>query len=226
MLSNTKALLLKYFSLRAGRLRTCGYVGHIGKRSRNYGKGWASQRRTVMLLLSTWPCLRRGTWKLYVVINNGLEMWFMLQYILLNSLWLGYKLTAKVHCVCSQLEAEVKRLEELKLKNIQDLTMAVREEIRAFWEKCFYSTEQRQAFLPYCDGKQTGLALQQQMLLVCIKSWILSCFQMILVKSFWTCTNLRFNTLNSIMKIIKNYLKVFTNGRRVGSFSWSLKWVG
>lgn len=69
---------------------------------------------------------------------------------------LGYMLTAEVLCVCSQLEAEVKRLEELKLRNIQDLTKAVREEITAFWDKCFYSSEQRQAFLPYCDGKHTS----------------------------------------------------------------------
>ncbi|XP_053085399.1 protein regulator of cytokinesis 1b isoform X3 [Pangasianodon hypophthalmus] len=49
------------------------------------------------------------------------------------------------------LQAEVKRLEELKLRNIQDLTKAIREEITVFWDKCFYSTDQRQAFLPYYD---------------------------------------------------------------------------
>ncbi|XP_076853635.1 protein regulator of cytokinesis 1b isoform X2 [Brachyhypopomus gauderio] len=49
------------------------------------------------------------------------------------------------------LQAEVKRLEELKLRNIQDVTNSIREDIAVFWEKCFYSTEQRQAFMPYYD---------------------------------------------------------------------------
>ncbi|KAG7315216.1 hypothetical protein KOW79_021304 [Hemibagrus wyckioides] len=49
------------------------------------------------------------------------------------------------------LQAEVNRLEELKLRNIQDLTKTIREEITVFWDKCFYSLDQRQAFLPYYD---------------------------------------------------------------------------
>uniref|UniRef100_A0A9J8BQ05 Protein regulator of cytokinesis 1b n=1 Tax=Cyprinus carpio carpio TaxID=630221 RepID=A0A9J8BQ05_CYPCA len=44
------------------------------------------------------------------------------------------------------LQAEVKRLEELKLKSIQNVTEAIRNEIAVFWDKCFYSTDQRQAF--------------------------------------------------------------------------------
>lgn len=52
-----------------------------------------------------------------------------------------------------QLHAEVQRLEELKLKNIQNFIKAIREEIAEFWNKCFYSTDQRQAFLGYNDGK-------------------------------------------------------------------------
>lgn len=72
---------------------------------------------------------------------------------------LGYRLTEFVSCWCAlsaglQLQAEVKRLEELKLRNIQDLTKAIRDEITVLWEKCFYSADQRQAFLPYYDGKQ------------------------------------------------------------------------
>ncbi|KAM7424650.1 hypothetical protein PAMA_000821 [Pampus argenteus] len=47
------------------------------------------------------------------------------------------------------LQAEVQRLEELKLLNIRNFTDATRSEIAVFWEKCFLSTEQRQAFSPY-----------------------------------------------------------------------------
>lgn len=53
----------------------------------------------------------------------------------------------------SQLQAEVSRLEELKLKNIQQVTGAIRKDIAVFWDKCFYSSDQRQAFVPYYDGK-------------------------------------------------------------------------
>ncbi|XP_041849190.1 protein regulator of cytokinesis 1b isoform X4 [Melanotaenia boesemani] len=47
------------------------------------------------------------------------------------------------------LRAEVQRLEELKLLNICNVTDAIRSEIAVFWEKCFFSTDQRQAFAPY-----------------------------------------------------------------------------
>ncbi|KAI4876157.1 hypothetical protein NFI96_017583 [Prochilodus magdalenae] len=49
------------------------------------------------------------------------------------------------------LQAEFNRLEELKLRNIKDVTMAIRDDIAVFWEKCFYSTDQRQAFVAYYD---------------------------------------------------------------------------
>ncbi|XP_073320669.1 protein regulator of cytokinesis 1b [Pagrus major] len=47
------------------------------------------------------------------------------------------------------LQAEVQRLEELKLLNIHNVTDAIRSEIAVFWEKCFYSIDQRQDFAPY-----------------------------------------------------------------------------
>ncbi|KAF3833042.1 hypothetical protein F7725_026707, partial [Dissostichus mawsoni] len=47
------------------------------------------------------------------------------------------------------LRAEVQRLEELKMLNISNVTEAIRSEIAVFWEKCFFSTDQRQDFTPY-----------------------------------------------------------------------------
>ncbi|XP_060924474.1 protein regulator of cytokinesis 1b [Limanda limanda] len=47
------------------------------------------------------------------------------------------------------LQAEVQRLEELKLLNIRSVTEAVRSEMAVMWEKCFFSTDQRQDFAPY-----------------------------------------------------------------------------
>ncbi|KAJ8247472.1 hypothetical protein GJAV_G00246830 [Gymnothorax javanicus] len=53
------------------------------------------------------------------------------------------------------LETEIKRLEELKRQNIWSVTAAIREEIASYWDKCFYSEEQRQAFAPYYNDDVT-----------------------------------------------------------------------
>ena len=55
-----------------------------------------------------------------------------------------------------QLQAEVQRLEELKLLNIRSVTDAIRSEMAVFWEKCFFSSDQRQAFAPYFSGGFTS----------------------------------------------------------------------
>ena len=52
-----------------------------------------------------------------------------------------------------QLEAEAQRLEELKLLNMRNVTEGIRSEISVFWAKCFLSTDQRQAFVPYYRGE-------------------------------------------------------------------------
>uniref|UniRef100_A0AAZ3SJ33 Protein regulator of cytokinesis 1 n=1 Tax=Oncorhynchus tshawytscha TaxID=74940 RepID=A0AAZ3SJ33_ONCTS len=50
-----------------------------------------------------------------------------------------------------QLEAECRRLDELKMKNMKNVIEAIRAEVALFWERCFYSLEQRRAFTPYYD---------------------------------------------------------------------------
>ncbi|XP_015240318.1 PREDICTED: protein regulator of cytokinesis 1 isoform X2 [Cyprinodon variegatus] len=47
------------------------------------------------------------------------------------------------------LQTEVQRLESLKLQNLRNVTEAIRSEIAVFWEKCFFSIDQRQDFTPY-----------------------------------------------------------------------------
>lgn len=46
----------------------------------------------------------------------------------------------------------MQRLDELKLLNIRTVIDATRSEMAVFWEKCFFSGEQRQAFSPYFSG--------------------------------------------------------------------------
>ncbi|GAA6101372.1 protein regulator of cytokinesis 1a isoform X1 [Tachysurus ichikawai] len=53
------------------------------------------------------------------------------------------------------LHAEVECLEELKMKNIQNVIESIRAEIEILWEKCFYSMDQRQALTAYYSDNFT-----------------------------------------------------------------------
>uniref|UniRef100_A0A8C7Q1A8 Protein regulator of cytokinesis 1a n=1 Tax=Oncorhynchus mykiss TaxID=8022 RepID=A0A8C7Q1A8_ONCMY len=53
------------------------------------------------------------------------------------------------------LEAECRRLDELKMKNMKNVIGAIRAEVALFWERCFYSLAQRRAFTPYYDVDYT-----------------------------------------------------------------------
>uniref|UniRef100_A0A3Q2QKD5 Protein regulator of cytokinesis 1 n=1 Tax=Fundulus heteroclitus TaxID=8078 RepID=A0A3Q2QKD5_FUNHE len=49
------------------------------------------------------------------------------------------------------LQAEVERLEVLKMQSMKSVIEAIRAEIAVLWTKCFYSNEQQQAFSAYHD---------------------------------------------------------------------------
>ncbi|MEJ1283146.1 hypothetical protein NN561_014114 [Cricetulus griseus] len=51
--------------------------------------------------------------------------------------------------VRNALQLEVDRLEELKMQNLKQVTETSRVELAQFWDQCFHSQEQRQAFAPY-----------------------------------------------------------------------------
>ncbi|XP_039708009.1 protein regulator of cytokinesis 1 isoform X4 [Pteropus medius] len=53
------------------------------------------------------------------------------------------------------LQLEVDRLEELKRQNMKKVVDAIRVELAHYWDLCFYSQEQRQAFAPYYDEEYT-----------------------------------------------------------------------
>ncbi|KFV08552.1 Protein regulator of cytokinesis 1, partial [Pterocles gutturalis] len=58
------------------------------------------------------------------------------------------------------LQLEVERLEELKLQNMKSMIQAIRAELAGYWDKCFYSPEQREAFSPYYDEDYTETLLE------------------------------------------------------------------
>uniref|UniRef100_A0A8C5M643 Protein regulator of cytokinesis 1 n=1 Tax=Leptobrachium leishanense TaxID=445787 RepID=A0A8C5M643_9ANUR len=49
------------------------------------------------------------------------------------------------------LQEEADRLNKLKLQNIKNVVEVIRTELTTYWDKCFYSQEQRLAFAPYYD---------------------------------------------------------------------------
>ncbi|KAM4809496.1 protein regulator of cytokinesis 1-like [Rhinophrynus dorsalis] len=58
-------------------------------------------------------------------------------------------------------ENEFLRLEELKKTNLKVVIIKIREELEKYWDKCFYSTEQRNAFTPYSNDDFTEDLLRQ-----------------------------------------------------------------
>ncbi|XP_075774153.1 protein regulator of cytokinesis 1 isoform X2 [Pelodiscus sinensis] len=58
------------------------------------------------------------------------------------------------------LQLEVERLEELKLQNMKRVMAAIRAELAAYWDMCFYGPEQRRAFAPYYEEDCTEALLQ------------------------------------------------------------------
>ncbi|XP_077566341.1 protein regulator of cytokinesis 1-like [Stigmatopora nigra] len=64
-------------------------------------------------------------------------------------------MTASKKCNIEALQAEVERLRLLRLQSIQSVMEAVRAEIVVYWDLCFFSQEQRQAFLHYRDDNLT-----------------------------------------------------------------------
>ncbi|XP_066184214.1 protein regulator of cytokinesis 1 isoform X2 [Sylvia atricapilla] len=58
------------------------------------------------------------------------------------------------------LQQEVDRLEELKLQNMKSVIQAIRAELTDYWDKCFYSQEQRESFSPFYDEDYTETLLE------------------------------------------------------------------
>ncbi|XP_075362636.1 uncharacterized protein LOC142411888 isoform X2 [Mycteria americana] len=74
--------------------------------------------------------------------------------------------SSAVHAIGSRaktrkaLQLEVDRLEELKLQNMKSVIQAIRAELADYWDKCFYSQEQREGFSPYYDEDYTETLLE------------------------------------------------------------------
>ncbi|XP_039215612.1 protein regulator of cytokinesis 1-like isoform X1 [Crotalus tigris] len=48
-------------------------------------------------------------------------------------------------------EKELQALEELKKEKLKEITLKVRQELESYWQKCFYTDEQKAAFQPFYD---------------------------------------------------------------------------
>lgn len=53
-----------------------------------------------------------------------------------------------------QLKVEIAKCEKLKFDNIQRFVEGMRKEIVEWWDKCFFSREQREDFTAYFNGNE------------------------------------------------------------------------
>ncbi|XP_015272898.1 PREDICTED: protein regulator of cytokinesis 1-like [Gekko japonicus] len=58
-------------------------------------------------------------------------------------------------------EEQLLNLEELKKEKLKDLILKVRQQLNSYWQKCFYSDEQRAAFQPFHNDNFTEDLLSQ-----------------------------------------------------------------
>ncbi|XP_056662271.1 protein regulator of cytokinesis 1 isoform X7 [Monodelphis domestica] len=88
------------------------------------------------------------------------ELWDRLQIPLEEREALAPCMSGSKAKIKKALQEEVDRLEELKIQNMKKVVEAIRTELALYWEKCFYSQEQRKAFTPYYDEDYTEMLLQ------------------------------------------------------------------
>ncbi|KAM8938831.1 protein regulator of cytokinesis 1-like [Pelodytes ibericus] len=94
--------------------------------------------------------------------------------------------TCPIAGAIKQWENELSRLEELKRTNLKEVILKIREELKMYWDKCFYSTEQRNAFTPYqCDDFNEELLSQHDEEVVQMKHQYEKCKEMLDAVSKW-----------------------------------------
>ncbi|XP_077452393.1 protein regulator of cytokinesis 1-like [Stigmatopora argus] len=83
------------------------------------------------------------------------QLWDRLKIALEERENFSQHMTASKKCNIEALQAEVDRLQLLRLESIQSVIEAVRAEIVVYWDLCFFSQEQRQDFLHHRDDNLT-----------------------------------------------------------------------
>ncbi|XP_020032996.1 protein regulator of cytokinesis 1 isoform X2 [Castor canadensis] len=77
------------------------------------------------------------------------ELWDRLQIPERERDTVAMAMTGSKAKVRKALQLEVDRLEELKRQNMKKVIEVIRMELTQYWDRCFYSQEQRHAFAPY-----------------------------------------------------------------------------
>ncbi|KAJ8343941.1 hypothetical protein SKAU_G00312700 [Synaphobranchus kaupii] len=83
------------------------------------------------------------------------ELWDRLEVCQEEREELGLHMASSKKRNLEALQAELSRLEELKLDRIRDLIKGIRVEMASYWDLCFLSAEQQQAFALYCSDDFT-----------------------------------------------------------------------
>lgn len=59
----------------------------------------------------------------------------------------------QIDCLHIQLREEIGRCELLKLKNMKQVTDATRTELQQWWDRCYFSKDQRDKFTAFASGE-------------------------------------------------------------------------
>ncbi|XP_056424803.1 protein regulator of cytokinesis 1-like isoform X2 [Hyla sarda] len=90
-----------------------------------------------------------------------------------NSLWDLLKVAQEERTACQKvsgssiseelrmLESELARLDELKMANLKQVILNIRQELNSYWDKCFYTLEQRKQFTAFYSDDFTEDLLSQ-----------------------------------------------------------------
>lgn len=125
-------------------------------------------------------------------------------------------------CLLSlQLQTELQRLEVLKLNTIKSLTNTIRTEIELYWEKCFYSLEQREAFAPYHSGESSGISVCVRVcVIVALEAW--ASVHFVFTDDFTVeLLNLHEAELKTLEKYYEDHRELF-DGVRKWQDNWTL----
>ncbi|XP_072482169.1 protein regulator of cytokinesis 1-like [Notamacropus eugenii] len=89
-----------------------------------------------------------------------MELWLWLQIPMEEREALAASLTGSKSKIREMLQLEADRLEDLRLQNLKKMITAIRVELVLYWERCFYSQQQKEAFTHYYDENYTEILLQ------------------------------------------------------------------
>ncbi|XP_043917057.1 protein regulator of cytokinesis 1-like isoform X2 [Protopterus annectens] len=93
--------------------------------------------------------------------NKVRELWVLLQVPQEEQQAFGTSVTGSIADAIKKWEMELSNLQELKKQNLKKFIGNIRQELGSYWDKCMFSTKQREAFRPYFNVDITEDVLKE-----------------------------------------------------------------